>query len=44
MSQGVCDLDRSLKVSAPHPPNFLNFPTTFDILFLPKLQFSNETN
>ena len=44
MSQGVCDLGRSLKVSAPQPTNFLNFSTTFDIPFLPKQQFSNETN
>ena len=37
--QGVCDLDQSLEVSVPlpsHPPNFLNVPTTFDHLFLPK--------
>ena len=32
MSQGVCYLDWSLKVSCPHPPTFLNAPTTFDLL------------
>ena len=42
MLQGVCVLDWSLKVSAPHTPNFLNVPTTFNLLFLPKWQFSNK--
>ena len=34
MLQGVCILDRSLKVSAPQPTNFLNALTTFNLLFL----------
>ena len=42
MSQGVCVLDQSLKVSAPHSPNFPNVPTTLDLLFFPKQQFSNK--
>ena len=33
MSQGVCVLDQSLKISTPHSPNFLNVPITFDLLF-----------
>ena len=40
---GAFDLDRSLKVQAPHPPNFLNVPTNFDFLFLPKLNHSFQT-
>ena len=39
ISQNVCDFSQSLKVSAPHPPNFLNAPKTFDLLFLPKQVF-----
>ena len=42
MLQGVCVLDWSLKVSAPHPKKCLNVPMTFDHIFLPKQQFSNE--
>ena len=34
MSQGVCVLDQSLKVSVPHFSNFLNVPTTFELIFL----------
>ena len=41
MLQVVCDLDRSLRVYAPHTPNFC---TTFYLLFLPKQQFSTEQN
>ena len=42
MLQNVCDLGRSLKVSAPHPPNFLNAPKIFDLLFLPKQVFKRK--
>ena len=42
MSQDVCVLDWSLKVSVPQPQNFLNVPTTFDLLFSPKQQLSYE--
>ena len=39
----VCVIDRPLKVSASHIPNFWNVPImTFNFLFLPKMQFSNE--
>ena len=41
ISQDVCVLDCSLKVSVPQPHNLWNVPTTFDFLFLPKQQFSN---
>ena len=34
----------SVKVSAPQSQNFWNVPTTFDLLFLSKQQFSNEKN
>ena len=44
MLQVICDLDQSLKVSALHPPNFLNVSTTFNFLFLPKQMFSMEKN
>ena len=33
MSQGVCDLDRSLKVSVPDPQNFLNVPRPSTFFF-----------
>ena len=33
MLQVACVLDRSLKVSTPHSRNFLNVPTTFELLF-----------
>ena len=42
MLQVVCVLDQSLKVSAPHSRNFLNIPTTFDLLFLSKQWFPNK--
>ena len=42
MSQNVCDFSQSLKVSVPHPPNFLNAPKTFDLLFLPKQVFKRK--
>ena len=43
-SHDVCVLDCSLKVSVLQPQNFWNILTTFDLLFLPKQQFSNEKN
>ena len=42
MSQDACVLDCSLKVSVPQLQNLWNVPTTFDLLFSPKQQFSNE--
>ena len=42
MSQDVCGLEWLLKVSVPQPQNFLNVPTSFDLLFSLKRQFSNE--
>ena len=42
ISQDVCVLDWSLKVSAPQTQQFWNVLTTFDLLFSPKWQFSNE--
>ena len=33
MSQDVCVLDCTLKVSVPQPQNFWNVPTTFDLVF-----------
>ena len=43
LSQDVCVLYWSLKVSVPQPQIFWNVPTTtFDLLFSPKRQFSNE--
>ena len=44
MSQDVCVLDCTLKVSVPQLQNFWNVPTTFVLwpCFLPKQQFSNE--
>ena len=41
MSQGVCDLDRSLKVSALNPQKFL-MSDDLQPSFLPKRQFPNE--
>ena len=34
MSQGICVLDQSPKVSVPHFPNFLNVSTTSELTFL----------
>ena len=42
ISQVTCVLGQLLKVSGPCSINFLNVATTFDILFLPKQQFSKE--
>ena len=44
MSQDVCVLDCTLKVSVSQPQNFWNAPTTFDLVFFAylKRQFSNE--
>ena len=42
MSQDICVLDCPLKVSVPQSQNLWNVPTIFDLLFLPKQQFSNE--
>ena len=42
-SQDVCILDCTLKVSVSQPQNFRNVPTIFDLVFLPKQQFSIET-
>ena len=43
MSQDACVLDCTLKFSVPQPQDFLNVPTTLDLLFLPKQKFSNKT-
>ena len=42
MLQDVCVLDCSLKVFVPQPQNLWNVPTTFDLLFLPKLDLNNN--
>ena len=42
MLQGVRVVDQSLKVSSHHSLNFLNVSMTFDLLFLPKRQFSDK--
>ena len=41
-AQDACVLDCTLNVSVPQSQNFLNVPTTFDLLFLPKQKFSNK--
>ena len=44
MLQGVCITDWLMRASAPQLQNFWNVPMTFDLLFLPKIPFSNEKN
>ena len=44
MSQDICVLDYTLKVSVPQPQNTWHVPTTFDLVSLPKQQFSNKKN